>query len=106
MDYKKYEVKILTADSQSSYNEGVVVLVTGCLIGTNKIPRKFTQSFFLAPQKNGGFFVLNDVFRFLDENQPDGINQIFVSTTIDGAATDSGNKFMQQWLFFSTLSPS
>ncbi|XP_026664702.2 nuclear transport factor 2-like [Phoenix dactylifera] len=88
MDYKRYEVKIWTADSQPSYDEGVIVLVTGCLIGTDKIPRKFTQTFFLAPQM-GGFFVLNDVFRFLDESQPDGINQSLVSTTIDGAATDS-----------------
>ncbi|XP_029117068.1 nuclear transport factor 2 isoform X2 [Elaeis guineensis] len=88
MDYKSYEVNILTADSQSTYNEGVIVLVTGCLIGINKIPRKFTQSFFLAPQKCGGFFILNDLFRFLDENQPDGINQILVCNTMDAAATD------------------
>lgn len=30
--------------------------------------RKFVQTFFLAPQKKG-YFVLNDIFHFIDEEQ-------------------------------------
>lgn len=65
-DYKSFRVEILSADSQPSYKEGVIVAVTGCLTGTDNMKRKFAQSFFLAPQDKG-YFVLNDVFRYVDE---------------------------------------
>ncbi|KAK4263591.1 hypothetical protein QN277_028982 [Acacia crassicarpa] len=68
-DLKKFRVEILSADSQSSYKNGVMVVVTGCLMGDNDLKRKFTQSFFLAPQDKG-FFVLNDVFRYIDDHTP------------------------------------
>lgn len=58
-------MEILSVDSQESYNDGVMVVVTGILIGSN-LKRKFMQAFFLAPQDNG-YFVLNDVFRYLDD---------------------------------------
>lgn len=67
MDYNKYKAEIKTADAQESYEKGVIVLVTGCLTGIDNLKRKFTQSFFLAPQDNG-FFVLNDVFRYIEES--------------------------------------
>lgn len=67
-DYKGHKAEILTADAQFSYKDGVVVLVTGCLTGKDNVRRKFTQSFFLAPQDNG-YFVLNDVFRYMDERE-------------------------------------
>ncbi|KAI9124852.1 hypothetical protein K1719_004179 [Acacia pycnantha] len=68
-DHKRFRVEILSADSQSSYKNGVMVVVTGCLMGDNDLKRKFTQSFFLAPQDKG-FFVLNDVFRYIDDHKP------------------------------------
>lgn len=50
---------------------GVHVLVTGYLTGKDNVVRDFTQSFFLAPQERGGYYVLNDMFRYLDRaNQP------------------------------------
>lgn len=45
----------------------MIVLVTGCLTGKDNLRRKFTQTFFLAPQDKG-YFVLNDVFRYIEEN--------------------------------------
>ena len=54
-------------DAQESYGGGVMVLVTGFRIGKDDIKQKFTQCFFLAPQEKG-YFVLNDVFRYVDEN--------------------------------------
>lgn len=45
------------------------MLVTGCLTGKDNLRRKFAQSFFLAPQDNG-FFVLNDVFRYVEDREP------------------------------------
>ncbi|KAM3706975.1 hypothetical protein ACB098_03G191100 [Castanea mollissima] len=67
LDYLNYQVEILTADSELSFNNGVIVLVTGILTGKENTGRKFSQVFFLAPQENG-YFVLNDVFRFISES--------------------------------------
>ncbi|KAK2636043.1 hypothetical protein Ddye_030835 [Dipteronia dyeriana] len=68
LDYQNFKVQIFHADAQVSCNGGVIVLVTGCLIGKENLRRKFTQSFFLAPQEKG-YFVLNDVFRYVDEKE-------------------------------------
>ncbi|KAF5443432.1 hypothetical protein F2P56_035987 [Juglans regia] len=70
LDNVKYKAEILTADSEFSYQGGVMVLVTGCLTGDNNYRRKFTQSFFLAPQEKG-YFVLNDFFRHVGESETD-----------------------------------
>ncbi|KAJ4707295.1 ras GTPase-activating protein-binding protein 2-like [Melia azedarach] len=66
LDFKNYKAEIKTADAQNSHKEGVTVLVTGCLTGKDNLRRKFAQSFFLAPQDNG-YFVLNDVFRYVED---------------------------------------
>ncbi|CAN8258225.1 unnamed protein product [Cochlearia groenlandica] len=58
--------EITTVDIQESYGGGVHVLVTGYLTGKDSVRRKFTQTFFLAPQETG-YFVLNDMFRYIDE---------------------------------------
>ncbi|KAK4417588.1 Nuclear transport factor 2 [Sesamum alatum] len=70
LDYKNYKAEIKTADAQDSYKDGVIVLVTGCLTGKDNLRRKFTQTFFLAPQDKG-YYVLNDVFRYVEESEPD-----------------------------------
>lgn len=69
LEYKDYKAEIKTADAQKSYKDGVTVLVTGCLTGKDNLRRKFAQSFFLAPQDNG-YFVLNDVFRYVEDDEP------------------------------------
>ncbi|KAH9722224.1 nuclear transport factor 2 [Citrus sinensis] len=69
LNYEDYTAEIKTADAQDSYEKGVIVLVTGCLTGKDNVKKKFTQTFFLAPQDKGGYFVLNDVFRFVEENE-------------------------------------
>ncbi|KAK7340644.1 hypothetical protein VNO77_21353 [Canavalia gladiata] len=67
LNFKEFKAEIKTADAQKSYKEGVTVLVTGCLTGKDNLRRKFAQSFFLAPQDNG-YFVLNDVFRYVEDH--------------------------------------
>ena len=67
----KLSANVVTVDAQESFNRGVFVLVTGFIIGMDSLKKKFTQSFFLAPQDKGGFYVLNDVFRYVD----DSVNQ-------------------------------
>ncbi|XP_039026185.1 nuclear transport factor 2-like isoform X2 [Hibiscus syriacus] len=68
LDYKNCKAEINTADAQKSYKEGVTVLVTGYLMGKDNLKRNFAQSFFLAPQDNG-YFVLNDVFRYVEDGE-------------------------------------
>ncbi|KAL6551612.1 hypothetical protein OROGR_007766 [Orobanche gracilis] len=81
LDYKNYKAEIKTADAQDSYKDGVMVLVTGCLTGKDNLKRKFTQTFFLAPQDKG-YYVLNDVFRYVEESEPD--ISVGVVTGVDG----------------------
>eukprot|EP00741_Cyanophora_paradoxa_P004799 tig00000829_g4656.t1 len=64
LDFKDCKPQISFVDSQTSLSGGVIVMVTGYLANKNSAPRRFAQTFFLAPQQNG-FYVLNDIFRFL-----------------------------------------
>ncbi|KAL4568563.1 hypothetical protein LXL04_024177 [Taraxacum kok-saghyz] len=87
LDYTAYKAEIKTADAQESYKDGVMVLVTGCLTKKDDNQRKkFIQSFFLAPQDKG-FFVLNDVFRYVDEGKLLEDNHVVVEGTNDDQTT-------------------
>ncbi|KAJ6815473.1 putative G3BP-like protein [Iris pallida] len=81
LSYNFNRSEIESIDSQASYHNGVMIFVTGCLTGNDNVRRRFTQSFFLAPQGNGGFFVLNDIFRFLD--QPKESDEVLANTITD-----------------------
>ncbi|KAK4440495.1 Nuclear transport factor 2 [Sesamum alatum] len=65
LNYGDFRAEIKSVDAQESFNGGVNVLVTGYLTGKDNTVRNFAQSFFLAPQDRG-YFVLNDMFRYLD----------------------------------------
>ncbi|XP_020571961.1 ras GTPase-activating protein-binding protein 1-like [Phalaenopsis equestris] len=66
MDYSEFRAQIKTVDAQESLNGGVIVLVTGYLFGKDNVKRDFTQTFFLATQ-DSGYYVLNDIFRYVEE---------------------------------------
>ncbi|XP_068663833.1 nuclear transport factor 2-like isoform X2 [Aristolochia californica] len=62
-------IEIKTTHSLDSWSGGVLVTVTGYVqITSFSGRRKFVETFFLAPQEKG-YFVLNDVFHLLDEEQ-------------------------------------
>ncbi|TXG52118.1 hypothetical protein EZV62_021287 [Acer yangbiense] len=84
LDYEEFSAEITTVDAQESYNGSVVlVLVTGYLTGKdNGRRRKFTRRFFLAPQDKG-YFVLNDVFRYVDDANQSSINNVEAPITPD-----------------------
>lgn len=88
LNCKDYKAEILTADAQASYMDGVIVLVTGCLTGKDDVRRKFTESFFLAPQDKG-FFVLNDAFRFIEEDSLPVPNSLEEEDVANSAPTAS-----------------
>ncbi|KAK4688652.1 hypothetical protein P7C73_g1453, partial [Tremellales sp. Uapishka_1] len=68
--YNQCKVFIHSIDSQSSAGGGIIILVIGEMSNDSKPWKKFTQTFFLAEQP-GGYFVLNDIFRFLKEESDD-----------------------------------
>ncbi|XP_010660605.1 nuclear transport factor 2 isoform X1 [Vitis vinifera] len=82
-EFKNRKTEIMTTDSQSSYEGGVIVLVTGCLMTKDKRRKKFTQSFFLAPQYNG-YYVLNDVLRYIVDGE--ALETIPINGTNDSPA--------------------
>ncbi|CAI0383141.1 unnamed protein product [Linum tenue] len=65
LNYTAIEIK--TAHALESWSGGVLVMVSGLLQSKNfGGTRKFVETFFLAPQEKG-YFVLNDVFHFIEE---------------------------------------
>ena len=59
---------IKSIDAQVSLNGSVSILVIGYLTGKDNVMKNFAQSFFLAPQDKGGYFVLNDMFCYFENN--------------------------------------
>nr|CCA15341.1 serine/threonine protein kinase putative [Albugo laibachii Nc14] len=57
-------------DCQASLHGSILVLVTGVMtLRSSAIPKPFVQTFYLAVQPTG-YFVLNDVLRFLEAPSP------------------------------------
>ncbi|KAJ3182289.1 hypothetical protein HDU85_003332 [Gaertneriomyces sp. JEL0708] len=67
LDFHDCKVLISNVDSQASFNGGIVVQVLGEMSNNDGSSHKFAQTFFLAEQPNG-YYVLNDIFRFLKED--------------------------------------
>lgn len=69
-NFEDCKVVISNMDCQESADGGVVVQVLGEMSNRGKPSQKFVQTFFLASQPRG-YFVLNDIFRFLKEDVPE-----------------------------------
>ena len=71
LGYRGKRCEVATVDSSHSIGGSVVVMVTGAIVGGGggghggDERRAFTQTFVLAPQE-GGYYVLNDIVRFVD----------------------------------------
>lgn len=60
-------IEVKTINSVESWEGGVLVAVSGSVKTKEfSVRRSFMQTFFLAPQEKG-YFVLNDIFQFIDE---------------------------------------
>jgi hypothetical protein len=64
LSFTDITTEIYSVDSQYSLDGGVIVQVTGALQEAKGTKRSFVQTFFLAVQEKG-FYVLNDIFRYL-----------------------------------------
>ncbi|KAK4996183.1 hypothetical protein LTR66_004156 [Elasticomyces elasticus] len=67
LDFQDCKVRVTNVDTQSS-DANIVIQVIGEISNKNKPHEKFTQTFVLAPQK-AGYFVLNDIFRYLVDEE-------------------------------------
>ena len=67
MDIQDCKVRVSNVDSQESF-KNIVVQVIGEMSNKAAPHRKFVQTFVLAEQPNG-YFVLNDIFRYISEDE-------------------------------------
>lgn len=67
MDIQDCKVRVLNVDSQASF-QNIVVQVIGEMSNKSEPHQKFVQTFVLAEQPNG-YFVLNDIFRYLNSEE-------------------------------------
>ncbi|KAK4031916.1 hypothetical protein C8A01DRAFT_20946 [Parachaetomium inaequale] len=66
MDYQDCKVRISNVDTQGS-EEHILITVIGEMANKDGEPKKFVQTFVLAQQPSG-YFVLNDMLRFLNDD--------------------------------------
>ncbi|KAE9405048.1 hypothetical protein BT96DRAFT_964064 [Gymnopus androsaceus JB14] len=71
LGFQDCKIFIHSVDAQSSADGGIIIQVIGEMSNNSGPWRKFVQTFFLAEQPNG-YFVLNDIFRFLKEDSVEG----------------------------------
>lgn len=66
LDFQDCKVRVTNVDSQAS-DSNIVIQVIGEISNKSQPHKKFTQTFVLATQPKG-YFVLNDIFRYLVED--------------------------------------
>ncbi len=67
LSFNDCKVLVSNVDVQLSSNEGILIQVLGEMSNDSRPSQKFAQTFFLAQQEKG-FYVLNDIFRYLKED--------------------------------------
>ncbi|KAL8692289.1 MAG: hypothetical protein Q9218_002658 [Villophora microphyllina] len=67
LDIQDCKVRVSNVDSQESF-KNIVVQVIGEMSNKAAPHRKFVQTFVLAEQPNG-YFVLNDIFRYIEDEE-------------------------------------
>ncbi|KAJ1956860.1 hypothetical protein IWQ62_005209 [Dispira parvispora] len=66
-NFRDCKVLVSNVDSIPSMNGSILVQVIGELSNDNGPSQKFTQTFLLAEQPNG-YYVLNDIFRYINDD--------------------------------------
>ncbi|KAF4989349.1 nuclear transport factor 2 [Fusarium heterosporum] len=67
LPFEKVKHQVTTLDAQPSNDQGgVIILITGALlVDEEQRPMNFTQSFQLARDAGGNYFVFNDLFKLV-----------------------------------------
>ncbi|CAK7264841.1 hypothetical protein SEPCBS119000_001204 [Sporothrix epigloea] len=74
LNFQDCKVRISNVDSQASL-DNILVQVIGEISNKSEESRKFVQTFVLAEQKTG-YFVLNDIFRYIKEEEEDAAEAV------------------------------
>lgn len=85
LDIQDCKVRVTNVDSQESF-KNIVVQVIGEMSNKAAPHRKFVQTFVLAEQPNG-YFVLNDIFRYIsdeEEEEPENEESSGIATVTAG----------------------
>ncbi|GAB7354345.1 hypothetical protein MBLNU459_g4855t1 [Dothideomycetes sp. NU459] len=85
-DFQDCKVRVTNVDSQAS-DEHIVIQVIGEISNKSAPHKKFTQTFVLAGQTNG-YFVLNDIFRYIVEEEEEVEIDAEAEAQADAAADD------------------
>ena len=90
LDFQDCKVRVTNVDSQAS-DSGIVIQVIGEISNKSQPHRRFVQTFVLATQTSG-YFVLNDIFRYVvdeeDEQEPAAES---VGALDESSSTTAGN---------------
>ncbi|KAF1933930.1 uncharacterized protein M421DRAFT_50541 [Didymella exigua CBS 183.55] len=73
LEFKDTKVRVTNVDSQGS-DANIVIQVIGEISNQGQPHKRFVQTFILAEQTNG-YFVLNDIFRYLAEEPEEELQQ-------------------------------
>ncbi|KAL6715614.1 hypothetical protein ACLMJK_006575 [Lecanora helva] len=79
LDFQDCKVRVSNVDSQES-GKNIIVQVIGEISNKAAAHRKFVQAFVLAEQPKG-YFVLNDIFRYILEDEEEEIENTQVTNT-------------------------
>ncbi|EWC43495.1 hypothetical protein DRE_07527 [Drechslerella stenobrocha 248] len=89
MTFKDCKVRVNNVDSQASLNSGIIVQVLGAMTNNSEPSRRFSQTFFLAEQTSPqGYYVLNDIFRYLKEDDEEDIVETAQDEEPEAAAVE------------------
>uniref|UniRef100_A0A060T019 ARAD1C09218p n=1 Tax=Blastobotrys adeninivorans TaxID=409370 RepID=A0A060T019_BLAAD len=93
--FQDCKVMVSNVDVQGSADGGVVVQVLGEMANAGRPSQKFCQTFFLAPQPRG-YYVLNDILRFLKEDVDVEDDSGASATTAPNATVSNDSLFAQK----------
>ncbi|KAJ6000076.1 hypothetical protein N7481_000485 [Penicillium waksmanii] len=81
LDFQECKVRVLNVDSQASF-DNILVTVIGEISNKSEPSRKFIQTFVLAQQPNG-YYVLNDIFRYLVEEEDEIVEEAEATPAVE-----------------------
>ena len=87
MGLEDCKVFIHSVDAQSSIAGGIIIQVIGEMSNRGEAWRKFAQTFFLAEQPKG-YYILNDIFRYLKEESVED-DEVIEGEDMNGIAAPS-----------------
>ncbi|CAK7267258.1 hypothetical protein SEPCBS57363_002501 [Sporothrix epigloea] len=87
LNFQDCKVRISNVDSQASL-DNILVQVIGEISNKFEDSRKFVQTFVLAEQKTG-YFVLNDIFRYIKEEEEDTTEAVATLATEENKPVDT-----------------